>query len=78
MEIKIEIIIKTILLCIQWYALGVRIGFREASDNYKQMKSLVKNDFERNKLDNMIKDAEVGSRVCNYSIFIILIIVIAI
>lgn len=78
MEIEFEVIIKTILLCIQWLALGVKIGFREAMDNYKQMKKLVKTDFEKNCLDNRIKDAEVVSRVCNYAIFVILIIVIAI
>ena len=79
MEIEeIEVIIKTILLCIQWLALGVKIGFREASDNYTQMKSLVKNDFEQTYLDNRIKDAELVSRICNYAIFVILIIVIAI
>lgn len=75
---EIEVIIKTILLCIQWLALGVKIGFREASDNYTQMKSLVKNDFEQTYLDNRIKDAELVSRICNYAIFVILIIVIAI
>lgn len=75
---EIEIIIKTILVCIQWLALGLKIGFREASDNYKQMKSLVKNDFEQTYLDNRIKDAEIVCRVCSYAIFIILIIVIAI
>lgn len=75
---EIEIIIKTILLCIQWLALGVKIGFREASDNCTQMKSLVKNDFEQTYLDNRIKDAELVSRICNYAIFVILIILIAI
>lgn len=75
---EIEIIIKTILVCIQWLALGVKIGFREASDNYTQMKSLVKNDFEQTYIDNRIKNAEVVSRVCTYAIFVILIIVIAI
>lgn len=75
---EIEIIIKTFLLCIQCLALGVKIGFREASDNYEQMKSLVKNDFEKNCLDNKIKDAEIVSRVCSYIIYVILIIVIAI
>lgn len=75
---EIEIIIKTILVCIQWLALGLKIGFREASDNYKQMKSLVKNDFEQTYLDNRIKDAENVCRVCSYVIFVILIIVIAI
>ena len=75
---EIEIIIKTILVCIQWLAIGVKIGFREASDNYKQMKSLAKNDFEQTCLDNKIKDAEIVCRVCDYAIFVILIIVIAI
>ena len=76
---EIEIIIKTILVGIQWLALGVKIGFREASDNYKQMKSLAKNDFEQTYyLDNRIEDAEIVCRVCSYVIFIILIIVIAI
>lgn len=75
---EIEIIIETILVCIQWLALGLKIGFREASDNYKQMKSLVKNDFEQTYLDNRIKDAENVCSVCNYAIFVILIIVIAI
>lgn len=75
---EIEIIIKIILLCIQWLALGAKIGFMEASDNYTQMKSLVKNDFEQTCLDNRIKEAKIVCRVCNYAIFVILIIVIAI
>lgn len=75
---EIEIIIKTILLCIQWLALGVKIGFREASDNYERMKKLVKTDFEQTCLDNRIKEAEIVCRVCNYAIFVILIIIFAI
>ena len=78
MDVEFEVIIKTILLCIQWLALGVKIGFREAGDNYKKIKKLAKNDFEQTYLDNRIKDAELVSRICNYAIFVILIIVIAI
>lgn len=75
---EIETIIKTILVCIQWLALGVQIGFGEAQDNYTTLKKMTNDEFINNYLDNRIAEADQVKRICFIAIIVILIIVIAI
>lgn len=75
---EIETIIKTILVCIQWLALGVQIGFGEAQDNYTTLKKLAYDESIKKSLDNRIEEANQVKRICFIAIIVILIIVIAI
>jgi len=56
--------IKEALVIIQWFALGLQIGFGEAKRNYEHLLDLADDATSRKFLNEKIENAHIAQAVC--------------
>ena len=69
--------IKATLVAIQWFALGLQIGFGEAKENYEHLLGLTDDATSRKFLNKKIDNAHIAQAVCLAIIIGIMLIVFA-
>ena len=67
--------IKATLVVIQWFALGLQIGFGKAKDNYKHLLGLTDDAKSRKFLNEKIGNANTTEVVCRSIVLGIMLIV---